>query len=87
MRNWLVAMRKEAGLLQGEVSRQLDIAQPYYCEIERGTRQRDMTYSMMERLAAVFNVPVNNVIDAETDYKKLRGAGEAAGRGASAQAV
>lgn len=36
MRNWLVAIREERGLSQKSVSEQVEIAQPSYCNIEKG---------------------------------------------------
>ena len=45
------------------------ISPPYYCEIERGTRQPDMAYSMMEKIANALDLPVQKIIDAESEYK------------------
>ena len=68
MREWLKAMRNERNISQKKMSELLKVAQPYYCEIEKGSKQPDMAYSMMEKLAAAFNVSVQTVIDAETAY-------------------
>ena len=69
MRGWLEDMRKTAGLLQEDMAERLAISQPYYSEIERGGRQKDMTYSMMERLAGALGRPVQDIIDAERAAK------------------
>ncbi len=36
MRDWLVAIRKEAGVTQKRVSEQSGISQSSYCDIEKG---------------------------------------------------
>ena len=38
MRDWLIAIRKKAGYSQKEVADQIHIAQPSYCNIEKGKR-------------------------------------------------
>ena len=43
MRFYLITMRDEAKLTQEEMTKRLSISQPYYSEIERGGRQKDMT--------------------------------------------
>ena len=50
------------------MARRLCVAQPYYCEIELGKRQPDMTYSMMVKLAKALSVPIEKIIEAETAY-------------------
>ena len=54
------------------MAKQLSIAQSYYSRIENGKKQPDMAYSMMEKLASVFNVSVQEIIDAEKDWRSLR---------------
>ena len=69
MRAWLKEMRANAGLTQKDMAERISVAQPYYCKIENGTKQLDMTYSMMEKLASALNVPVQEVIEAERAYR------------------
>ena len=69
MREWLKAMRAKYGLSQTDMAERLTISPPYYCEIERGTRQPDMAYSMMEKIANALGVPVQVIIEAEKEYK------------------
>ena len=71
IRNWLVAQRKNAGLSQCDIAKQLSIAQSYYSRIENGKNQRDMTYSMIEKLAHALGVTVQEIIDAEKNRHKL----------------
>lgn len=70
MRKWLKDMRAKEGLSQSDFAKRVGVTPGYCCEIESGSRQRDMTYSMMERLASALNVPVQEVVNAETAYRK-----------------
>ena len=72
MREWLKAKRIKHGLSQIEMSIRLSISPPYYCDIENGNRQKDMTYSMMEKLAVALEVPVQEIIEAENAYRADR---------------
>ena len=61
VRTKLIAMRKAANLSQGQIAMRLNISQPYYCDIEKGNRQKDMTYSMMEKLSDVLGVSIGEI--------------------------
>jgi len=69
MRKYLKQLRDNKGMSQHSVADSLGCYQSYYSAIENGNRQRDMSYSMMEKLAAVFDVPIQTIIDAEAKYK------------------
>ena len=66
MNKWLKTMRLAAGLKQSDMAKRLSISQPYYCDIENGRRQSDMSYSLMEELAAALDVPVQTIIEAKS---------------------
>lgn len=72
MRMYLKDMRNKLGMSQIDISQKSKISQPYYCDVEKGSRQQDMTYSMMEKLAAAFGVPLQTIIDAEAAYIRER---------------
>ena len=72
MREYLKASRKHSHKSQAEIAASLGISQNYYSTIETGERQRDMTYSMMEKLAAALGVPVLEITSAETAYRAKR---------------
>ena len=72
MRVWLKAMRLERGLCQAEMAARLSISAPYYCDIENGNKQKDMAYSMMEKLASALGVPVQEIIESENAYRASR---------------
>ena len=68
MRKYLIDIREKLDITQAIAAQRMEVSQPHYCEIEKGTRQRDMSYSMMEKLAAAFGVPVETIIEAEKEY-------------------
>lgn len=68
MRLYLKGMRIDRKLSQANLAKKIGVSQPYYCEMEKGSRQQDMAYSMMEKLAEAFDVPVRVIIDAESEY-------------------
>ena len=65
MRKWLKDIRNEKGLSQQNVAEQLGIRQQYYCMIENGERQKDMSVAMAEKLAGVLDVPLTVILDNE----------------------
>jgi len=72
MRDYLHNLRKEKQLSQKTVAAQMGISSNYYMYIENGSRQTDMAYSIMEKLASAFEVPVQCIIDAEREYVQKR---------------
>lgn len=68
VRNYLKQLRNDRKLTQANIAQKMGCYQSYYSEIESGIRQPDMTYSMMEKLAVAFEVPVQTIIEAETAY-------------------
>lgn len=70
MRVYLKEMREKKTLSQVSAAELVGVSQPYYCEMESGSRQKDMSYSMMVKLANAFNVHIQVIIDAESDYVK-----------------
>lgn len=51
MRDWLVAKRKDQGMSQKDVAKAVRIAQPSYCNIEKG--ERSPSVEVAKRIAAV----------------------------------
>ena len=68
-RDWLTSLRNANGMTMKQAASGLGISESYFCLLESGERQQDMTYSMMERLASALDVPVQRIIDAELAYK------------------
>ncbi len=65
MREWLKKLRVKKNLSQQNVAKQLGIRQQYYCMIENGERQKDMSVSMAEKLADVLEIPIDTVLQNE----------------------
>ncbi|MBO5300506.1 MAG: helix-turn-helix transcriptional regulator [Clostridia bacterium] len=43
MRKWLKDMRKAKGMSMASLTREIDISESYYCQIENGTRNASVT--------------------------------------------
>ncbi len=65
MRKWLKDMRKEGKLSQNTIAKKLGIGQQYYSAIENGERMRDMPISMTRKLAEVFMVSIEKILEME----------------------
>lgn len=73
MRLYLRNIRKSQGLTQQNVAEKLNMTPQYYSLIEKGERQDSLSVSLLCKLAEVFNVPVNQLIEAENKFKKTEG--------------
>lgn len=67
MREWLKKLRKEKNLTQQEVANSLEIVPSYYNMIENGERQSKMTIETAQKLATVFDVPLDFILENEKD--------------------
>lgn len=70
MRNYLKLLRENNGLSQQNVENITGIKQQYYSLIETGERQQDMSLSVMEKLSSALNVPLDEFIKMEQEYKE-----------------
>ena len=73
MRYWLKELRSQNGYTQTEVANKLGISQNYYCSIESGERQKDLDLSFITRIASIFNVSIEWIVEQEnhkTDGKE-----------------
>ncbi len=66
MRKWLKKLRIQKGWTQQEVAEALQIATTYYNMIECGKRQAKMTIDMAQKIATVFDVPLETILQYET---------------------
>lgn len=69
MREWLFNIRKEKGMTQNDVAKQLDISEAYFNYIENGERQKKMDIAIASKLSVVFGIPLSKIID----YEKAEG--------------
>lgn len=66
MRQYLKDLREKKNLSQQEVANLLKITRQYYTQIENGERQKKMDIDIIQKLAAVFGVSVDYIIEQET---------------------
>jgi len=77
VREYLKKMRSQSGKSQQNVADETGLSQQYYAFIENGERQKDMSLSVLKKLAAVFEVPVEQIMELETEYQQAQSESEA----------
>lgn len=65
MRSYLKILREERGLSQQNVADAIGISQQYYNMIENGERQQKMDVPLLKKLALVFKVSVEYILEQE----------------------
>ena len=65
MRKWLKELREKANMSQQNVAEQLGISQNYYSMIESGERQSKMTIDTAQKLAKIFDVSIDVILENE----------------------
>ena len=63
MRQYLKKARKELGLKQEDVAKHIGISTNYYCDIENGTRQKELKSGVLSKLSTLLNIPVEKILD------------------------
>ena len=66
MRKWLKELREGKGITQNDISKKHGITQCTYSLLETGKRQSKMSIETAQKLAAVFDVPIEYVLEQET---------------------
>lgn len=66
VRKWIKELRKEKGMSQQNVADGIGVSQQYYNLIENGERKKELDISLVLKLASVFNVTVEFIIEQET---------------------
>lgn len=69
-REYLISMRNKRGLTQKDVSRKLGISESYYSLIERGSRQKNMRFSILLGLSKVMDVSIEVLMNKEKIFAK-----------------
>lgn len=67
MREYLKKAREALGYTQLEVANQLGISQNYYCDIENGSRQRELKATIALALSEILNIPINDLLKYERE--------------------
>lgn len=71
MREYLKILRLSNGRSQQDVANALGMTRQNYSLIERGERQQDINLTLLEKLSKYFCVSIKELIDFESNYKKL----------------
>lgn len=69
-RAYLYSLRKQAHLSQAAVATQMGVSPTYYTSIENADRQKDMAFSIMQKLAQTFGTSVEQIMELETEYQQ-----------------
>ncbi len=70
MRGYLKKMRNEVKLSQQAIADRIGISQNYYCYIESGERQQDISLGLLQKLSSALEIPLDDLIQAENEYKQ-----------------
>lgn len=69
MREYLRKIRKRAGFTQTQAATKLRISQNHLSNIETGARQSEIKLRTLMCMAECYDVPLNSLIAAETEYQ------------------
>ena len=70
MRNYLKLYRNEKNISQGELADKIGISQNYYCYIENGERQQNISLDLLQKLSKALEIPLEELIQKENQYKQ-----------------
>ena len=70
MRDWLKEQREKKGFTMKEMAEKLDISEGYYSYIEAGTRQKKMDITLVSKLADIFRLKIQQIVDYESQERK-----------------
>lgn len=71
LRFWLKNLRTKNNLKQNEIAKKLEISQGYYNLIETGERQKDLNLSLINKIAELFNVSVEYIVEQESKGQEV----------------
>lgn len=70
MREYLKKRREELCLSQKDVADAIGLSQNYYCDIENGSRQKDMKATTLIKLSEVLRIPASKMLEEERALSK-----------------
>lgn len=70
MRNYLKNVRRERGLTRQAVAEHVGISAHYYCMIEQGSRQGELSLMFAVKLSEVLQVPLARIVEEEMALRK-----------------
>lgn len=65
MRDWLKDLRTEHGYTMAQMGEKLDISEGYYSYIENGERKKKMDLSLAQKLANIFCLSIQQIVEFE----------------------
>ena len=68
MRDWLKELRKEVGLRQKDIAKELGMTEPAVCLIENGKRKRALDVYTLVKIAQITNKDPMELLRKELDY-------------------
>lgn len=66
MRDWLKEQREKKGLTMKEMAEKLGISEGYYSYIEAGERQKKMDITLVTKLADIFHLKIQQIVEYES---------------------
>lgn len=69
MRLWLKKLRKQRKLSQIQIAEALEISQHYYSRIETGCRQKELTFSIVIKIADFYKISLNTIRKFEEEMR------------------
>lgn len=63
MKDFILKLRKSAGLSQEELSQKLGMSRPTLISVEKG--ERDITLSELKKISEIFDIPIEIILDEE----------------------
>ena len=70
MREYLRILRESSKLTQQQAAEKTGMSRSNYTNVENGTRQTDMSFSVMKKIAQAFSVPIEKIVKEEEKYQK-----------------
>ena len=71
MREYLRDLRKSKNLTQKNITERTGIKGNYYSMIEAGLRQKNMSLTIMKKLADALEVPIQVIVDEEEKFCEM----------------
>jgi transcriptional regulator with XRE-family HTH domain len=71
MREYLRSLRENKKMTQEQIAAHLGINANYYCMIENGDRQKNMSLLIANKLSKVLNVPLEFIVQEEEKLNLL----------------
>lgn len=70
MRKWLRVLRENKGLSQTNMAEKLGLSRQGYSNIESGKRQADLNLSITSKLANIFGISIDEIVQMEKEKKE-----------------